>query len=100
MFDMTVSWWELAVRGALVYIAVLIMVRLSGKRTIGEFSPFDVIVLLLVAEAAGGSLRGSDESVQGGLFIVAILILLNYTIAFISTRSRKVDAILTDLEAL
>ena len=47
-------WWQLVIRAALVYVAVLVMLRLSGKRTIGEFSPFDVVVLLLLAESAQG----------------------------------------------
>src|SRR5690606_13048629 len=75
MFDLSVPWWELLARGALVYVGVLVMVRLSGKRTIGEFSPFDVIVLLLLAEAAGGAPRGRRGLGQGGVAVGAGLIL-------------------------
>jgi uncharacterized membrane protein YcaP (DUF421 family) len=94
MFDMTLPVWELIARAAAVYFALLILVRVSGKRTIGEFSPFDVIVLLLLSEAVQGSLTGSEESLQGGLIVVATLIALNLILAFVSTRSRKVESIL------
>lgn len=94
MFDMSSTWWELILRGSLVYLAVLIMVRLSGKRTIGEFSPFDVIVMLLIAEAASPSLTGGDVSIPAGLLVVATLIAWNFLAAFISTRSRAVDKLL------
>ena len=91
MFEMSETWWHLVVRAVIVYFAILVMVRLSGKRTIGEFSPFDVIVLLLLSEATQGSLTGSEESIQGGLLVVATLILLNYLVAFASTRSRRIE---------
>lgn len=94
MFDLTASWWELIARGTLVYIAVLIMLRVSGKRTIGEFSPFDVIVMLLISEAASPALTGGDESVPGGLLVVATLIFWNFAVAFISTRNKRVDKLL------
>jgi len=90
---MSEVWWELMLRAVLVYFAVLIMVRVSGKRTIGEFSPFDVIVLLLLSEAAQGALTGEEQSVQGGLLVIATLIGLNWLIAFASTRSRSVESI-------
>ncbi len=94
MFEMTLPLWQLPLRAALVYVAVLTMIRLSGKRTIGEFSPFDVVVLLLIAEAAQGSLTGNDTSLQGGLLVMAVLIALNYVVAYVSTRSRRMERIL------
>ena len=94
MFEMNVPLWELLARAVLVYIATLVMLRLSGKRTIGEFSPFDVLVLLLLSEASQGALTGGDESVQGGLFVIAVLILLNWLVAFITARSRRAEALI------
>lgn len=94
MFQMATPWWELIVRGALVYLGVLVLMRLSGKRTIGEFSPFDVIVMLLLAEAASPALTGGDDSIPGGLLVVATLIALNFVVAYASTRSRALDKVL------
>ena len=93
MFDLDVAWWELMARAAIVYFAVLIMVRLSGKRTIGQFSPFDVIVLMLLSEAAQGSLTGEDHSIQGGLLVIATLVALNWTMAFLGARSTKFESL-------
>lgn len=93
MFEMSEVWWQLVIRAALVYVAVLVMLRLSGKRTIGEFSPFDVVVLLLLAESAQGSMLGDDTSLQGGLLVIAVLVGLNWLLAFVTTRSAKVEAV-------
>lgn len=95
MFDLSLPWWEFIARALIVYVAALILIRLSGKRTIGEFSPFDVLVLLLLAEAAQGSLTGNDESVPGGLIVIAALIALNMLVAFITTRSRAAERVIT-----
>ena len=94
MFEPDLPWGELMARAVIVYFAVLLMVRLSGKRTIGQFSPFDVIVLLLVSEAAQGSLTGSEHSVPGGLVVIATLIALNWLVAFATARNRKLESLI------
>jgi uncharacterized membrane protein YcaP (DUF421 family) len=88
MFDLSLPWWHFLVRAALIYVAMLVLVRLSGKRTIGEFTPFDLIVVMLLGETAQSGLTAGDESVAGGLIAAATLIALNYGLGFVSTRSR------------
>jgi len=94
MFDLQNPWWEFIVRGAIVYLALLVMVRLTGKRTVGQFTPFDLIVVMLLSEAVSSSLSGGDESIQGGLIAAGTLVLLDVTIAAVTSRSRKADAVL------
>jgi uncharacterized membrane protein YcaP (DUF421 family) len=94
MFDMDLAWWEFVVRGAVVYLALLVMVRLSGRRTVGQFTPFDLLVMLLLSEAVSNSLSGGDDSVGGGLIIAATLILLNTLVALLSTHSRRMSVLL------
>jgi uncharacterized membrane protein YcaP (DUF421 family) len=93
MFDMDLPWWEFIARGAMVYLALLAMVRLSGRRTIGQFTPFDLLVVMLLSEAVSNGLSGGDNSVAGGLIIAATLIVLNGSIGLLSARSRKIEAI-------
>ncbi len=90
MFELDVPWWELVARGALIYVALLAMVRITGKRTIGQFTPFDLLVVMLLSESVSPALSGGDDSVPGGLILAATLITLNIAIAFASSRSRKV----------
>jgi uncharacterized membrane protein YcaP (DUF421 family) len=92
MFDMDLPWWEFVARGAMVYLALLVMVRLAGRRTIGQFTPFDLLVVMLLSEAVSNGLSGGDDSVSGGLIIAATLIVLNGSIGLLSARSRKVEA--------
>jgi uncharacterized membrane protein YcaP (DUF421 family) len=91
MFDLSLPWWEFIARAAMIYFALLILVRVSGKRTVGEFTPFDLVVVILLAEAAQGALSGGDESVTGSLILAATLIGLNLALAFVSARSKAID---------
>jgi uncharacterized membrane protein YcaP (DUF421 family) len=92
MFDMDLPWWEFVARGAMIYLALLVMVRLSGRRTISQLTPFDLLVVMLLSEAVSNGLSGGDSSVSGGLIIAGTLIVLNGGIGLLSARSRKVEA--------
>ena len=94
MFDMDLAWWEFIVRGAVVYLALLAMVRLSGRRTVGQFTPFDLLVVMLLSEAVSNSLSGGDQSLVGGLVIAATLVALNLLASYASSHSRKLADIL------
>ena len=89
MFDLDLPWWELAARALLIYIFVLLMVRLSGKRTIGQFTPFDLLVVVLVSEGVSNALAGGEESVGGGMIIVGTLVGLNALTNRLSLRSAR-----------
>jgi len=94
MFDMDLPWWEFIVRGAVVYLVLLVMVRISGRRTVGQFTPFDLLVVMLLSEAVSNSLSGGDDSLSGGLIIAATLIALNTLVAVVSAYSRRMSVIL------
>lgn len=94
MFDLSQSWWEFPARAALVYFTLFLLVRLSGKRTVGQFTPFDLLVVMLLSESVSNSLAGSDDSVQGGLLVAATLVLLNAAVGFFSSRSKRLERLL------
>jgi uncharacterized membrane protein YcaP (DUF421 family) len=90
MFDLDLPWWEFIARGAIVYCFLLVMVRITGKRTIGQFTPFDLLIVMLLSEAVSNSLTGGDQSLTGGLIIASTLIALNVAIAVATSRSRRI----------
>lgn len=94
MFDMDLPWWEFVVRGALVYLALLLMVRLSGRRTVSQLTPFDLLVVMLLSEAVSNGLSGGDDSVAGGLIIAATLIVLNAGLGALAASSDRMEKLL------
>lgn len=91
MFDLMTPWWELVLRAALVYLVLLAMVRLSGKRTVGQFTPFDLLVVMLLSEAVSNSLSGGEDSVPGGLLSALTLIGLSSLVGWLSARNLLIE---------
>jgi uncharacterized membrane protein YcaP (DUF421 family) len=94
MFDMSVPWWELIVRGLVVYVFLIALLRLTGKRQIGQLSPFDLVLLLILSEAVQSSMVAGDESLIGGLIVATTLIAVNYTVGLITFKSKKLEAVI------
>ena len=80
---------EIVGRTAVIYIVVLAGVRLSGKREVGQMTPFDLTLLLLISNAVQNAMTGSDTSLLGGVAAAATLLLLNFLIAEVSGGNRK-----------
>ena len=94
MFELSVPWWELIVRGVIVFCVLLLMVRVSGRRTIGQFTPFDLLVVMLLSEAVSNSLTGGEDSLVGGLIVAATLVALNMGAAYLSAHSKTMADVL------
>jgi len=77
-------------RTAIIYLALLVGLRLTGKRQVGQFTPFDLLLLLLLSNAVQNAMVGPDTSVAGGLIAAGTLFAANGIVAFVSRRSRHV----------
>ena len=71
----------IAGRAAVVYIALLAGLRVMGKRELGQMTVFDLVVVLLLANAVQNAMVGSDTSVQGGLVAAFVLLVVNRLVA-------------------
>ena len=94
MFALAMPWWEFILRAVVVYAVVLGMVRLGGKRALGQITPFDVLLIVLLGNAVQNALLGQDTSLAGGLLLAATLITLNYTVGWVTTRSRRMERLI------
>lgn len=81
MFSLDVSGWSIVARTVIVYAALLMGLRLTGKRELGQMTPFDLVLILLIANAVQNAMVGSDTSVTGGLIAAGVLIVGNYSLA-------------------
>jgi uncharacterized membrane protein YcaP (DUF421 family) len=72
--------WELVLRSALIYLALLAALRVFGKREVGQFTLYDLVLVLLVANAVQPAMTGPDTSLGGGLVIILTLVLLNFLV--------------------
>src|ERR1700704_3252211 len=94
MWNMTVPAWELIVRGTVVYIFMLILLRITGKRQVGQLAPFDLVLLLVLSNAVQNSMNAGDNSLVGGLISAATLVALNYVVGMVTYRSKKLESLI------
>jgi len=93
MWNMTVTVWELVVRSSVVYVFLLILLRLTGKRQIGQLAPFDLVLLLVLSNAVQNSMNGGDNSLAGGLISATTLVALNYGVGYAIFKSKKLEGL-------
>jgi uncharacterized membrane protein YcaP (DUF421 family) len=91
LFELSMPWWHFVLRACVVYVLVMVLVRLSGKRAVGQFTPFDLVMLILIGNAVQNGINGGDNSLTGAAIMATTLIALNYGVAFVTSRSRRVE---------
>ena len=83
---LSVSPLELVIRCVVIYLVLLLGMRFFGKREVGQFTLFDLVFVLLVANAVQPAMTGPDSSLLGGVVIIAVLLLANYLVSYLRLR--------------
>lgn len=91
MMHLDMPWWEFVLRAVAVYTVVLLLTRMTGKRALGQSTPFDVLLIVLLGTAVQNSLIGKDVSLLGGMILAATLLVLNWLVGMATARSRRID---------
>lgn len=94
MFTLGVSWWELVLRALATYAFLIVLLRLTGKRQIGQLAPFDLVLLLVLSNAVQNSINGGDNSLVGGFVSAIALVAANYTLSQLTYRSKRAAALI------
>jgi len=80
---------QIVLRTGVIYLLVLIGVRLSGKREVGQMTPFDLTLLLLLSNSVQNAMTGPDTSLAGGAVAACTLLVVNYGVAAVSGSNRR-----------
>src|SRR5260370_39164594 len=80
---------QIVLRTGVIYLLVLIGVRLSGKREVGQMTPFDLTLLLLLSNSVQNAMTGPDTSLLGGVVAASTLLVLNFLVGNVSGGSRR-----------
>lgn len=89
IFQLSAPWWHFVLRAVAVYLLVMLLVRMSGKRAVGQFTPFDLVLLILIGNAVQNGMNGGDNSLTGAIILAVCLIVLNYGVAYVAARSTR-----------
>ena len=94
MFVLTIPWLEKVTRPIIVYFALVLLLRTFGKRELAQLNPFDLVVLLCLANTLQNAIIGNDNTVVGGLIGAFSLLLVNWATVRFLLRHRRLDQLL------
>jgi uncharacterized membrane protein YcaP (DUF421 family) len=92
--DAAISVAEKILRTLSVYVLLVVLLRIFGKRELAQLNPFDLVVLLLLSNSVQNAVIGADNSVTGGVIGAATLLLANYLVVRFLFKHKRLDQIL------
>ena len=78
---------ESVLRGAALYLMLLLIMRLSGRRTMAQMTPFDFVLLLIIAETTQQALMGEDFSITNAAVLIITLVMIDIGLSYLKEFS-------------
>src|SRR5579863_5946192 len=94
MFQLPLPVLEKILRPVIVYLVLVMLLRVFGKRELAQLNPFDLVVLLSVSNTVQNAIIGDDNSITGGLLGALSLFAMNYAVVRFLFRHRRLDQVL------
>lgn len=91
MWHSILPWWEFILRGLIIYAFLVVILRLTGKRQVGQLAPFDLVLLLVLSNAVQNAMNGGDNSITGGVISATTLIVANLVVGRVTYKSKKLE---------
>jgi uncharacterized membrane protein YcaP (DUF421 family) len=100
LFTLSIPWWEFVLRGLATYGGLLLLMRMTGKRSFGEMSAFDVIVLVLVGGTLRTAIIGDDKGFLGPFIGVASILAADKILGFLCARFPLLNRVVEGVPAI
>jgi len=91
VWGVSFSYWQFVLRAGVVYLFVLFLLRLAGKRQVGQMGTGEFVAILLISNAVQNAMNGGDNSITGGLILSAVIIGLSVLIDYLTYKSRRME---------
>ncbi len=100
MLRLSMPWWMFVLRGSMAYVGLLVLVRLNGKHSLGQMSPFDILMLIMVGSVLRTAILGEDHSVLGPFIAVVTIFAWDKVLAMASARSPGFNRLMEGVPSL
>jgi uncharacterized membrane protein YcaP (DUF421 family) len=87
----TTEWTELVARAVVLYVFLLVLLRITGKRQIGQLAPFEMVLLLVLSNTIGNALNPGDSSILAAVVLATTLVGLNSVVSWATFRSKRLE---------
>lgn len=88
---------ESVIRAAIVYVVLMLLFRVAGKRSLAEVTSFDLVLLLIISEASQQAMIDNDNSMTNALLLVSTLIGMNILLSIVTKRWKPLDRWIEDV---
>ena len=88
---------ESVIRAAIVYVVLMLLFRVAGKRSLAEVTSFDLVLLLIISEASQQAMIDNDNSMTNALLLVSTLIGMNILLSVVTKRWKPLDRWIEDV---
>lgn len=88
---------ESVLRAAAIFVALMIIMRVAGKRSLAQITTFDFVLLLVIGEATQQALLGDDFSVTNAVIVIVTLVSFDIGLSLLKRRSSTLDKMLEDM---
>jgi uncharacterized membrane protein YcaP (DUF421 family) len=95
LFKLQVPWEEKVIRGVVVYLFLLVVIRVFGRRELGQLTAFDLVVLLTLSNILQNAMIGNDDSLLGGIIGAVVLLSVNFALGYAVFRSRRLERLVS-----
>jgi uncharacterized membrane protein YcaP (DUF421 family) len=85
------------IRAAVVYVVLMVLFRIAGKRSLAEITSFDLVLLLIISEAVQQALLDNDNSMTNAFLLVSTLVGINILLSIVATRWRAFEKLVEDV---
>ena len=93
LFTTDIPLMNLFVRAIVVYLSVLLLLRIAGKRQMGQMEATEFVAILLISNAVQNAMNGGDNSLSAGLFLALVLIAASALMTYLTFKSRMIRSI-------
>src|SRR6266850_6447743 len=87
-------WWEFILRAVIVYLFLLVLLRLTGKRQVGQLAPFDLVLLLVLSNAVQNAMNGGDNSITAGIVAASTLVVANGIVSRLTYKNKTIERLI------
>src|SRR6059058_136350 len=94
LFNLPIPLLEKIIRPILIYVFLVVLLRIFGKRELAQLNPFDLVVLLSLSNTVQNAIIGDDNSITGGMVGAVTLVVTNYIVVRYLFRHRRLDEVL------
>jgi uncharacterized membrane protein YcaP (DUF421 family) len=88
------QWWDFVVRAAFIYVFLLVALRVLGSRPLAQLSKFDVILLMVLANAVQNAMNAGDNSVLAAIVLVITLMTMNHALHRFVFKHRRLESLI------